>query len=284
MKFDGNRAWNDAVRAVSANREVLLVLAGVFFFLPGLIAALFLAEYQTEMAASVAAVVAAPRNPAALQQMMRAYGSVAPYVIALLLVQSVGYMAMLALLTDQRRPTVREAMAIGARSIPALIGAVVIFSLGYVVASLPLGLILVGCIAALGQQIGAAIGIAIDMVALVVVVTRLSLTLPVIVIEGLHRPFAALQRSWRMTGGATLRLLAFYVMLAVAYMVITIAFSALLNLVSAVMGTGESFVLLSGAISGVIGALTSIVLTAILAAVHRQLAGPSIGAISETFL
>ena len=31
MKFDGNRAWNDAVRAVSANREVLLVLAGVFY-------------------------------------------------------------------------------------------------------------------------------------------------------------------------------------------------------------------------------------------------------------
>jgi hypothetical protein len=43
-------------------------------------------------------------------------------------------------------------------------------------------------------------------------------------------------------------------------------------------------VLLAGAISGVIGALTSIVLTAILAAVHRQLAGPSHGAISETFL
>jgi hypothetical protein len=284
MKFDGNRAWNDAVRAVSANREVLLVLAGVFFFLPGLIAALFLAEYQAEMAASVAAVMAAPKNPAALQQMMHAYGSIAPYVIVLLLVQSLGYMAMLALLTDQRRPTVGEAMAIGARSLPALIGAIVIFFLGYVVASLPLGAILVGCIAGLGTQFGTAIGITIDMVVVIVVVTRLSLTLPVIVIEGLHRPFAALQRSWRITGGSSLRLLAFYIMLAIAYLVISIALNALLNLLSAAMGSGESFVLLSGAISGVIGALTSIVLTAILAAVHRQLAGPSHGAISETFL
>jgi hypothetical protein len=284
MKFDGNRAWNDAVRAVSANREVLLVLAGVFFFLPGLVAALFLSEYQAEMAASVAAVMAAPKNPAALQQMMHAYGSIAPYVIVLLLVQSLGYMAMLALLTDQRRPTVGEAMAIGARSLPALIGAIVIFFLGYVVASLPLGVILIGCIAALGSQIGTAVGLTIDMVALIVVVTRLSLTLPVIVIEELHRPFAALQRSWRITGGSSLRLLAFYIMLAIAYIVITVALNALLSLVSAAMGTGESFVLLSGAISGVIGALTSIVLTTILAAVHRQLAGPSHGAISETFL
>ncbi len=284
MKFDGNRAWNDAVRAVAANREVLLVLAGVFFFLPGLAAVLFLSGFQAEMAASVAAVMAAPRNPAALQQMMHAYGSIAPYVIVLLLVQSLGYTAMLALLTDQRRPTVSEAMAIGARSIPALIGALVIFFLGYVLVSLPMGLILIGCIAALGPQAGAAIGITIDMAALIVVVTRLSLTLPVVVIEGLHRPFAALLRSWRVTSGSTLRLLAFYAMLGIAYIVITVALSALVNLLSAVTGPGQGFVLLSGGLSGVIGALTSIVLTAILAAVHRQLAGPSFGAISETFL
>jgi hypothetical protein len=284
MKFDGNRAWNDAVRAVSANREVLLVLAGVFFFLPGLVAALFLSGYQAEMAASVTAVMAAPKSAAALQQMMHAYGDIAPYVIALLLVQTLGYMAMLALLTDHRRPTVGEAMAIGARSLPALIGAILVFFLAYVLASLPLGAILMACIAALGAELGSAIGITIDMVVLIVVLTRLSLTLPVIVMEGLHRPIAALQRSWQITGGSTLRLLAFYVMLGIAYIVITIALSALLSLLSAATGTGEGFLLLSGAISGVIGALTSIVLTAILAAVHRQLTGPSHGAISETFL
>lgn len=283
MKFDGNRAWNDAVRAMSANREVLLVLAGVFFFLPALMAALFLAEYQAQMAASVAAVMAAPRNPAGLQQMMHVYGTIAPYVIILLLVQSLGYTAMLALLTDRRQPTVAQALAIGARSIPALIGAVVIFFAGYVLASLPLGVIVIGCIAGLGPQIGTAIGITIAMAAVIVAVTRLSLTLPVIVIEGLHRPLGALQRSWRITGGSSLRLLAFYIMLGVAYIVITLALGALLSLVSAVAGTSEGVALLSGALSGVIGAATSVVLTAVLAAVHRQLAGPSPWAIGETF-
>lgn len=284
MKFDGNRAWSDAVRAVSGNREVLLVLAGVFFFLPGLAAALFLSTYQAEMATSVAAVVAAPKNTAALQQMMQAYGAIAPYVIVLLLVQTLGYMAMLALLTDQRRPTVAQALAIGARSLPSLVGAILIFSLGYVLASLPMGAILMGCIAVLGPQLGGAIGITIDMAVLIVVVTRLSLTLPVIVIDGLHRPIAALQRSWQVTGGNTPRLLAFYMMLAIAYIVITIALSGLLSLLSAAMGAGQGFQLVSGGISGVIGAATSIVLTAILAAVHRQLGGRSHGAISETFL
>jgi hypothetical protein len=284
MKFDGNRAWNDAVRAISANREVLLVLAGVFFFLPGLAAALFMSGSQAEMAASVAAVMAAPKNPAALQQMMHAYGSVAPYVIALLLVQSLGYMAMLSLLTDRRRPTVGEAMAIGVRSMPALIGAILIAFMGYIVVSLPLGLIVMACVIAMGPQLGAAVGITIDLVIMILVVTRLSLTLPVIVIEGLHRPFAALHRSFRITGHNVLRLMAFYLMLATAYIVITVALGAVLTLLSTVIGTGASFALVSGAISGLIGAFTSIVLTAILAAVHRQLAGSSQGAIRETFL
>ncbi len=283
MKFDGNRAWNDAVRAVSANREVLLVMAGVFFFLPGLIAALFLAGFQAEMSASVTAVMAAPKNPAALQQMMHAYAEIAPYFLLLLLVQTLGYMAMLALLTDVGRPTVREAMAIGLRSLPALIGTILIFFLGYVLASLPMGVILMACIAGLGPRLGAPIGITIDMVAMLLLIIRLSLTLPVIVIEGLHRPFAALQRSWRITSGSTLRLLAFFLMLGIAYIVISIALSALLNLLVMITGTGPGFVLVSGGIAGMISAVTSIVLTAILAAVHHQLSGPGRGAISETF-
>ena len=34
MRFDSNQAWKDAASAVSANRDVLLALAGVFFVLP----------------------------------------------------------------------------------------------------------------------------------------------------------------------------------------------------------------------------------------------------------
>ena len=284
MKFDGNRAWLDAVRAMSANGEVLLVMAGVFFFLPALVAAFFLVGPEADLQSAVNAMMAAPRNPVVMRQAMHAYGEIAPYVIVLLLVQSVGYMAMLALLTDQRRPTVGEAMAIGVRCLPALIGAMLLFFLGYVLASLPLGLIVVGSMLVLGTQLGPAVGGTVDILVLIWAVTRLSLTLPVIVIEGLHNPVRALVRSWQITSGTTLRLISFYVLLAVAYLVIGFALWALVNLLSAATGTGEAVKVISGAVSGVIGAVTSIVLTAILAAVHRQLAGPSHEAISETFL
>lgn len=40
MKFDSNRAWKEASAAISANREVVFALAGVFFLLPGLAMAL----------------------------------------------------------------------------------------------------------------------------------------------------------------------------------------------------------------------------------------------------
>ncbi|MFD2135472.1 hypothetical protein ACFSLT_10020 [Novosphingobium resinovorum] len=41
MKFDSSRAWSQASQAVSANREVVLALAGVFFLLPQLMFSIF---------------------------------------------------------------------------------------------------------------------------------------------------------------------------------------------------------------------------------------------------
>ena len=33
-KFDMSRAWNEALAMLSANRETVLIIAGLFFFLP----------------------------------------------------------------------------------------------------------------------------------------------------------------------------------------------------------------------------------------------------------
>ena len=46
MKFDMGKAWNDTVAILSANREVLLVLAGVFFLLPALASGLLMDELE----------------------------------------------------------------------------------------------------------------------------------------------------------------------------------------------------------------------------------------------
>ena len=64
MKFDSNRAWREASASASANREVLLAVAGVFFLLPGLASVLFLSDFQADMMANFG-------NPAAAERIMK---------------------------------------------------------------------------------------------------------------------------------------------------------------------------------------------------------------------
>ena len=64
MKFDSNRAWREASAAASANREVLVAVAGVFFLLPGLASVLFLSDFQADMMANFG-------NPAAAERIMK---------------------------------------------------------------------------------------------------------------------------------------------------------------------------------------------------------------------
>ena len=44
MKLDLSAAWDGAMTMIRANREVVTVLAGVFFFLPNLAFSLFLPD------------------------------------------------------------------------------------------------------------------------------------------------------------------------------------------------------------------------------------------------
>ena len=63
MKFDSNRAWQDSVAAVRANREVLFPVAGVFFLLPSLLSGVLLADVQAHMLENI-------ENEAALSQLV----------------------------------------------------------------------------------------------------------------------------------------------------------------------------------------------------------------------
>ena len=59
MKFDMSQAWRDATAMLSGNREVLLVVAGLFFLLPGIALALALGDVQQ-------AILADPKNAEAM--------------------------------------------------------------------------------------------------------------------------------------------------------------------------------------------------------------------------
>ena len=141
MRFDGNLAWQQAVRLFSANKELLLVLAGVFFFLPGLALAFFRSDMQLQMVRGLGGVDS--HDPRAmLTAVGDIYAQVGPYMMLLSLAQMAGMMAMTALLTDAARPTVGQAIALGLRRLPTVLGVVLLFMLGYLVSAMAFGLVL----------------------------------------------------------------------------------------------------------------------------------------------
>lgn len=268
MNFNSNRAWQQAVASVSANRAVLYPVAGVFFLLPAVIMAYFFSDIQAQVLASFA-------DPDAAAQVMA--GETGIFIIVGListLIQLIGYLAVLALLTDRQRPTVGEALAIAIGSLPALIGAVLVFGIGYLLLGIVFGLL--GSVLAAMSATLAYVAMVLFLALLIYLAIRLSLTLPVIVIERNRNPVRALQRSWELTRDHAPRLLLFYLLLGIAYIFIAIVLMVVVGGIVALFGEpGTLLLLVSGVVSGLVTGVASVIFAAVLAAIHRQLAGPS---------
>lgn len=278
MQFESNRAWQDAVTAVSANRDVLLPVAGVFFLIPAVAQSFFLSDVQTKIVSDFG-------NPKVFEnlsseQMTGLFG----FGFVAFVAQLVGYLALLALLTDRTRPTVGEALGIALRALPTLIGAALLFVAAYLGATALLAAV-VGAIAAVtGSAAVGAVLVIMFVAGLFYTMVKLSLTLPVVVIEGMYRPVTAMKRSWALTKGNSVRLALFYVLLFIAYAMLAIVTGMILmGLLSAISGLETLNLLLAGVISGVISAVAGVVFAGILASIHRQLSGDTPEAIGKTF-
>jgi hypothetical protein len=269
MKFDMSAAWRDATAMIGANREVLLVVAGIFFFVPSLILAFAVGDME-ELAMA---------NPEDIQQAVLAmYADWGWLFVLVSLATMIGYLALLALLRDNNRPTVGEAIKIGLIGLLPAIGAYVVLMLGLgVVVAL-----LAGLAGASGNAAIAALAAIIIVVVVVYVMVKVSLSGPVIAIEKVYNPFRILARSWQLTKGNSFRLFLFYLLLVVAYLVISIVIGMIVAVL--ILALGESAgTIVNALLSGVVGAVAYTVFVAVLAAAHRQLAGPSSQAVATTF-
>ena len=274
MKFDMGAAWNEAVAMIAANREVLAIVAGIFFFLPSLLVALV----GPDLNAIMASPMATPEEVERLsEQIMVAYGD-SWWIFALAtLAQMIGYISLLALLRDRGRPTVGEAIAMGAKGLLPAIAAYLIVSLGISV----LFLALVALLAASGIEALIALGALVAMVLTIYLMIKFSLAAPVIAIEKVANPITVLKRSWTLTKGNSFRILLFFVLLFVVYMVISIVVGLVMAGVIAAIG-GEASKIIQGVIGGLLGMVATVVVVAVLAATHRQLSGAS-ASVSGTF-
>ena len=173
---------------------------------------------------------------------------------------------------------------------PSAIGATLLLARGYLAAAVVLGLVL-GLIVAAGQAIGGtalagvltAIGVIGLLLAVLYVVTRFTLTMPAIVLDGLSNPLAAVKRSWDLTRAHALRIFGFYALLFAAYMVISLVLGSIVGLLAAALGTAEASALVLGLANGVIAAGVAMLFSAILVSMHQQLSGVSPTTIDMTF-
>lgn len=274
-KLDLERAWNEATALLSANRDVVLIVAAVFFFLPNVISTLILPS-QDALIMQMEAMGDQP-DPEEIFALFGDYFAGSWWIYLVFgLVQAAGVLGLLALLTDRSRPTVGEALAFGGKALIPYIVAQIL--LGLAVILTPILLIALG--AAINPGIAALLGI-VGIVLMIYIWVKFSLLSPVIAIERVMNPIKALARSWRLTKGNSLRLFALYVLLIVALLVL----SLVAGLVFALFGAlGETVGLLATAIGGgLISMAFTTIMLAVLAAAHRQLGGGSAEAARRTF-
>ncbi|MGV3555591.1 MAG: hypothetical protein ACO1OD_10070 [Croceibacterium sp.] len=272
MTFDMNRTWDEALALVRGNFQLLGVIAGVFLLLPTVVFYLGFPEIL---------VPPPPDQELSNDEALALAAKLFPAVILMILVQMVGYLAMIALIGGAR-PTVGEAIGSAIKALPTLLATfVTLFAIGLlggVLLTILLALIVAGLALVLGE--GALIGLSILIYIVLIGVmfyayARISPLLPIIAIERARGFVQPLKRAWSLTRGAGRRLFAFFALLFVAYIVISMVAGIVLQALGlltpeAMTGGG---VLAFALVASVIAALLAMLMSGFLVSIHRQLAG-----------
>ncbi len=275
MKLDFSKAWNTITSLIGGNKDVVMIVAGVFFFLPYLVVMLTMPEVTAVMQGQFGET----ENPDAMMAAMRgAFRSYWWVFTVLGIIQYLGTLSLLALFTDHNRPTVGEAIGIGAaRLLPYF---VTVLLMGFAIGLIAVVLIAIGALTGIAV-VAFVTGLLAAVVAIYLVV-KFSQVAPVMIIEGVTNPIKALSRSWALTKGNSLRILLFSLLIFIPLLIITSIVSMIFGLGFAAGGASVATIG-NGLVAALMNAVSGAVGAAILAAIYRQLAGDSPSAVSETF-
>ncbi len=262
------QAWTHATAMLGANRELVIIIAGLFLFLPQFALAVFVPEAMNPAPppagdpSDVQAVI-----DASMGAMTAQYSKYGWLFLGITLFQTLGTLALLTLLTDTSRPTVGEAIKLGARGLLPYIGAAIIMALGAaVVIGVPIGLL-----STLGGP-AVAIAVLIAFPLIIYIAIKFSLYTAVIAIEREYNPINALKRSWQLTKGNSFRLLLFLFLLFLALGVVSLVLTLVTGTIFAALG-GTIEQIGNGFIAALMSAVLGAVFLAVFAAIHAQLSG-----------
>ena len=268
-KLDTNAAWKEASGLVAANRDVFLTLAGVFFMLPSLALSVILGEPEVEPG----------MQPEQMLAVMREFYAGAWWLILLgSLLQIVGILTILTLMRDRSRPTVGEAIRAGLAGTPS-----------YLVAQLLLGLVLGVVFVVLvagAAAISPALAVVVVLLAMgvfVFVMFRMILVAPLVAVEGMRNPIAALRGSWALTRGSFWRIFGFVVLVVVLFLIVLAIVMLVIGIVLAIATSGETQRVIAAVFSSALTAIAVVYFCGMIAAIHRQLAGPASAELATTF-
>ncbi len=269
MKLNTGQAWNEASNLIASNRELVVVVAGVFFFIPLLVMFLVLFGADFEFGGG-----GGEPNPDLIAQQLNAL--LLQYWGVILLVslgQVCGAIALLGLLGDRGKPTVREVLS----TIPQLI-------LTMIAAQILSAIITQGLPVIAGALPAAVAGI-VNFLLLPVTIylgVKLSLAAAVIVIGKERNPINALRQSWGLTKGNSFRIFIFYFLIALAAIVLGVILFLIVGLIFAAIGERAQLIGNSVFLAGIISAYYALSY-AVLTAIHRQVSGSPDTDVTETF-
>lgn len=269
-KLDSNAAWKEAASLVSANRDVFLALAGVFFVVPSLALTVIGGEPE---------VVPGMQGEQMMAAMSAFYAQAWWLILLNVVLQVIGILAILTLMRDRSRPTVGEAIRSAVGGLLPYLGVQLLFAL---VVGL-VGGIAVGILAAISPPLASAGALLVILIA-VFVLCRLILVAPVIAVEGTRNPIVAIRRSWSLTRGQFWRILGFLALVTILFFVVLAVVMLLVGVVLAIFTAGETQRVLAAVVSSVMTAIAVTYLLGIIAAIHRQLAGPDKAVLADTFV
>ncbi|MEL7446390.1 MAG: hypothetical protein AAGK02_11350 [Pseudomonadota bacterium] len=273
MKLDSGKAWTNAVEMISGNRDAVLAIAGLFFFLPPFALWLLLPDAMVPQEPPVSDTADFNVLLEAMQAQMAEQVAKFWWVTVLLTAfQWFGMLALMSLFIDRSRPTVGDAMKSAGRGLVPFIAAQLLVVLA------------IALVVLIATQIGVAgaILLLISFPVMIYVFVKVTLLPPVITIENQLNPLNAIKRSWQLTKGNSLSLFFFLLLLTIALGVVALLVSLVFSAgFAAVGGTIEQIG--NGFVESVLSAAIAVSLLAAVAAVYRQLAGPSDAEVSETF-
>lgn len=275
MNFDMNTVWSRGIDLLRDNFSLLVVIAGIFLLLPTVALYLFIPDFQT-----FADPTADPEIVA--DKMGEILGPLLTGGLLATIVQFAGYGAMLALM-GRDRPTVGQAIGTGFKIVPSTIAVFIIFMLAYIAGAVMIILPVTLIAGAVGSAALGIIGIIPVLVFVVWLMTRMSMSMPAMVLGKTLNPFTAVANSFRLTKAKQWAILLFWVVLVVAFTIISLLFNGVFGVVAALAASGTTQLLILGLANGVTSVVSGMLICALSVAMYDQLARPAEDDIEQVF-